>query len=109
MTGPLDVWWRHPVTVERYTGRGAYGAQYAAPVTLMAAIDDRNQRVLNGSGQEVTAATTVLLPIETAAVALESRVTLPAAFSGRRLTVISVSRHDSGGQPTPDHLELSCQ
>lgn len=104
---PLAAWWRHPVQVERLSGSGAYGNRYGAATTELAAIDDRRRMVRDAGGTEVVSESTVLLPIATADIPLGSRVTLPAAFGARRATVLAVSRHDSGGQPTPNHLELA--
>lgn len=103
----LGPWWVHPVTIERLAGKGAYGEKLAAPVTVTGFIDDRRRMVRNGAGSEVMSETTVLLPITTPDVPLGSKVTLPAAFGNRESRVLSAARHDGGGLPTPDHLELA--
>lgn len=106
---PLGDWWRHPIKVERLTGTGAYGDTFAPaddPLPL-GFIDDRRRMVRDSSGSEVVSETTVALPITTPDVPPGSLVTLPATHGGRQATVLAVSRHDGGGQPTPDHLELA--
>lgn len=108
-TDPLADWWRHQITIERLTGTGAFGDEYDEPEDPipLGFIDDRRRMVRDADGNEVVSETTVMLPIGTAEVPLGSRVTLPAAFGARESTVLAVSRHDGGGQPTPDHLELA--
>lgn len=109
VSDPLAAWWRHPVLIERLTGTGPYGDVYDTPVQHLAAVDDRRRLIRSASGEEVVAETTVLLPATTADVPLDSRVTLPPTFGSRTTTVLASSRHDSGGLPTPDHLELALQ
>lgn len=104
---PLAQWWVHPVIIARLLGKGAYGEKLAAPVTVTGFVDDRRRMVRNGAGTEVMSETTVLLPISTPDVPLGSTVTLPAAFGHRESRVLSAARHDGGGLPTPDHLELA--
>ncbi|NAE18077.1 hypothetical protein [Enterococcus hirae] len=107
MSDPLAPWWRHEVVLERLLGSGPYGDKWADPETVHGAVDDRRRLVRDGTGSEVVSETTVLLSIVTADVPLGSRVTLPATFGERTSTVLSAARHDSGGLPTPDHLELA--
>ena len=103
---PLASWWRHQVSIARYEGVGAYGDKYATPVTYLGVVEDQRRLVRDADGEEVVSSSTVRLPIATPDVPLGSIVTLPG-FGGRMSTVLAVSRHDSGGQPTPDHLELA--
>lgn len=107
MAGLLAQWWRHPVTIARLLGSGPYGDTYAPETTHDGWIDDRRRLVRDATGTEVVSETTVLLPITTPDVPLNSTVTLPAAYGGRTTHVLAVSRHDGAGLPTPDHLELS--
>lgn len=104
---PLAAWWRHTVQVERLDGTGAYGDVYLTATAALCAIDDRRRMVRDATGTETVSETTILLPLTTADVPLGSRVTLPASHGGRTATVLAVSRHDSGGMPTPNHLELA--
>lgn len=103
----LSAWWVHTVTIQRKTGEGAFGDHYDEPATLRGFVDDRRRLVRDGDGNETVSESTVLLPIDTAHVPLGSQVTLPATFGSRTSTVLAISRHDGGGQPTPDHLELA--
>lgn len=106
MVDPLASWWRHEVSVARYTGVGAYGDQFATPVPYTGTVEDSRRLVRGPDGEQLTSSTTVRLPIDTPDIPLGSIVFLPA-FGGRAATVLAVSRHHGGGQPTPDHLELA--
>lgn len=96
---------RHEVTVEAYQGDGAYGAVYAAPVTVRCMVDDRRRLVRTAEGDEAVSETTLYVGDLTADIPPESRVTV----NGRTTTVLGVSRHDGAGLPTPDHLEVALQ
>lgn len=107
MTDPLAEWWRHEVSVQRWLGTSAYGDVYDPATLHMGAVDEKRRLVRDKTGAEVVSETTVRFPATTAAVPPGSLVTLPAAYGGRTSVVIAASRHDGGGQPTPDHLELA--
>lgn len=107
MSDPLADWWRHTTTVERLTGHGAYGPVHAPAADVVGAIDHRRRLVRAADGEQVISETTVRYPPTTAAIPPGSRVTLPATHGGRTAVVIAESRHDTGGQPTPDHLEVA--
>lgn len=107
MTDDLAGYWVHVVTVERYAGNGAFGPTYDAPATVTGFVDDGQRLVVGPDGEQVTSTARVFLPIATASVPLESKVTLPAAFAERTSTVISVARRDAGGLDLPEHLELA--
>lgn len=96
---------RHEVTVEAYLGDSAYGPQYDDPATVRCMIDDRRHLVRNANGDEVTSETTLYVGNLDANIPPESRVTV----NGRTTTVLSVSRHDGAGLPTPDHLEIAVE
>lgn len=106
---PLAEWFTWPVLIERWTGRGPSGDVYAAGTTEMAMVDDERKLVRGTDGQMVVSETSIALAITTTAIPPGSRVTLPAAFGGRRTVVIATSVGDSGGLPTPDHVELALQ
>lgn len=93
---------RHTVTVEAYEGASAYGPRYAAPVTVACLIDQKTRTVRDRQGQEVVSGGTVYAQLDTVCPP-ESRVTLP---DGTQSIVINTARHDGGGLPTPDHLEI---
>lgn len=107
MTDDLSAWWVHTVSVARYTGSGAYGDVFATATTATGFVDDSRQLVRDVSGQEVVSSARVFLPAATVDIPLDSQVSLPAQFGGRTSRVIAVARHDAGGLPTPDHLEVS--
>lgn len=102
MSGLPSFLLRHSVTVEAYEGDTAYGPRYAATVTVRCFVEEQTRTVRDREGQEVVSSTTFYAPLETVCPA-ESRVTLP---TGRQATVIAALRHDGGGLPTPDHLEV---
>lgn len=108
MVDYLAAWWVHDLTVRRFTGYDAYGKrQYATAQTIKGFVNDTRRMVRNADGVEVVSETTVYLPAGTATIPVDSEVTLPATFGGRVTTVLAVSVHDGGGQPTPDHVELA--
>lgn len=56
------AWFSETVEVEAYTGEGAYGPVFGAPVTLAANISGSRTLVRNGDGDEVVSETTLRLP-----------------------------------------------
>lgn len=109
MTDVLGTWWVHDVTVERYLANSAYAAGYDTPTVVTGFVDDGARLVVGPDGEQVTSSARVFLPITTAAVPLQSRITLPVAFGGRVAHVIAVARRDGGGLPLPEHLEVALQ
>lgn len=95
---------RHEVTVEPYEGASAVGPLYGAPVVVPCFLEEKTRLVRAPDGREVTSSSTVYCRLDTVTAPPESRVTLPG---GRQTTVIDQARHDGGGLPTPDHLEVS--
>lgn len=106
---PLAEWYLWPVLIERFKGRGSSGDVYATGTTEMAMVDDTTRLVTSTDGQQITSQTTLALADGTVAIPPGSRVTLPATFGGRRTVVIATSVGNSGGLPTPDHVELALQ
>jgi hypothetical protein len=96
------IWLRHEVTVEPYLGVGPSGPQYGPTVVVRAFVEERTRLVRSPEGDEVISSATVYARLGPSCPA-KSRVRLP---SGRRTTVIAELRHDGGGLPTPDHLEV---
>lgn len=96
----LADWWRHTVTVQRWTGPSeAGGDSLDAPVTVVGWYSDKTEY----SGGQVIAAGRFAFPIDVDYIPVQSHVTLPAEFGGRKVRVVSVAVGDGGGQPTPDH------
>ena len=104
---PLAQWWVHTADVQRHAGNGAEGDTYDATVTERCFISDKRRLVLAATGEQAVSETTVLFPKATPDIPVDSLITLPALFGGRTTRVLSVSRHDGGGLPTPDHLEVA--
>ena len=100
------LWFTESVDLERLAGDGAYGPTFASAATLRAAIDHGTKEVLTPTGDTAISTARVFLPVETDAVPLGSRVTLPDAHGGGTFLVIGSAVHLSG-QATPNHLELS--
>lgn len=109
MTDNLAGFWVHDVTVKRYVADAAYGPGYDTPQTLTGFVDDGQQLIVGPDGEQITSTARVFLPAATAAIPLESKVTLPVAFGGRESRVVAVARRDGGGMPLPEHLEVALQ
>jgi hypothetical protein len=112
MTDPLAQWWVHQFSVRRLSGSGAGGdvftpAAPADPATLVGFWADGATLVRDMNGEEVTSSARVAHPITDARIPPGSLVIAPAAFGGGTFTVIATARGDGGGQPTPDHWEIS--
>jgi hypothetical protein len=96
---------RHEVTVEPYEGDSANGPLYGAPVTVRCFLEEKGRMVRGREGGLVLSAATFYCRLDAIPDAPpESLVTLP---DGRQSEVIVRARHDGGGLPTPDHLEVS--
>lgn len=106
MVDPLAAWWRHSVVIAPFLGAGSYGDEWGETFTVGAAIDDTARQVADGDGVEVTATTTVVVPVTVGYVRPGSKVTLPATHGSRTIHVVSCRVASGGGQPTPDHVEL---
>lgn len=104
---PLSDWWVHQFTLEPFLGAGPEGDQYGPPEQLTGFVDEKVRVVRAPSGEEVTSSTTIYLPRSTANVPPKSRVTIGQPFTARRSSVIGCTRHDGGGRPTPDHVEVT--
>lgn len=111
VSAALGDWYRHDVTVERFTGSGPSGDVYSTATDELGMVDDTRRLVRAADGGQVVSSTTVYLPSSTTPVPVGSRVTLPTAFGTplRRSIVLAVSVHNGGGRPTPDHVQLALQ
>ncbi|SDM46394.1 hypothetical protein SAMN04487981_101605 [Streptomyces sp. cf386] len=97
------MWLRHTVTVEPYEGNSAVGPLYGQPVQVRCFLEEKNRLVRAPDGREVTSSTTFYCRLDAVDAPPESKVTLPG---DRQTTVIDQARHDGGGLPLPDHLEV---
>lgn len=96
---------RHEVTVEPYEGDSANGPLYGAPVTVRCFLEEKRSMVRNKDGEQVLSGATFYCRLDAIADAPpQSLVTLSG---DRQSEVITQARHDGGGLPTPDHLEVS--
>ena len=100
---PLPAYLKtHTITVEPYTGSGAYGATYGTPVDVECRVEDTVRLVRSADGDEVVSSTTVVCDVGTV-IPAESRVTV----KGRVTTVLAVSDPSTGGRSELDHLEVA--
>jgi hypothetical protein len=91
------------VSVETLTGEGAYGEDFADPVTVACFIDDSTHLVRNKDGEEVVSNTVLYADSsQSAAFAVDSRVTV----NGRTARVITLNAYDSVSLGLPDHVEV---
>lgn len=95
----------HTVTVEPWSGSGAYGDIWGTPFTMACFVEDKRRLVRDADGSEVISETTVYAN-RGPTIPNRSRITLP---SGRQPLVIVVSDHDGGTLPVPSHLEIACE
>jgi hypothetical protein len=102
VTDPLAIFYRHELAVERFLGDGAYGDQYAPSETITGCYSDGTTY----SGGQIVSTGQFAFPLSYAYVPVQSRVTLPANFGGRVVTVKTSAVGDGGGAPTPDHHEI---
>jgi len=91
------------VAVETWTGEGAYGPVYAAPVDKTCNVDTTRRLVRNSDGEEVVSELTLhIAPADEAAFAPESRVTIATRVS----TVLGVSPKQFKGQVV--YVKVAC-
>lgn len=103
--GSLPGWLlTHTMVIEPFLGSSGTGPAYGRPVTVRCFVEPvwetrraGEQRVSVGTSRVFAPLNTVITP--------ESRVTV----EGKRVEVVSVTRRDGGGLPTPDHVEITVQ
>lgn len=96
---------RQTITIEPYTGDGARGPLYGAPVTVRCYLEQKTRVVRAPDGRQVTS-TSRLFCDRGPVVTTESRVTLPG---GRQPRVLQVADLDTQGLVQIDHLEISLE
>lgn len=105
MTGVPGYLMRHTVSIEPYSGDGAYGPTYEEPTPVKCLLDEQTRMVRDKDGRQVSSTSTAYCPLSTTAPP-GSKATLP---DGRVTFVIAALRRDSGGPVTPNHLEVQLQ
>lgn len=96
---------QHAVTVEPYTGDGAYGPTYGTAVVVRCFLDEQTRMVRDKDGRQVSSTSTAYCLLATNAPP-GSKATLP---DGRQTFVIAALRRDGGRLGTPNHLEVQLQ
>lgn len=96
---------RHTISIEPYRGDTSKGPSYGAPVSVTCFLDEQTRGVRSPAGEQVTSTSTAYADRGTTAPPF-SRVTLP---DGRVTKVIQTKDRNSGGLPTPDHLEIQLE
>lgn len=91
----------HESTVERYRGTSGSGARFELPEKLACYAEDLTRLVRDQNGAEVVSSTRVFYG-PGVDIPVGSKVTV----LGRRSTVLTVARHDSGGLTELDHVEV---
>lgn len=76
----------HIISVEPYSGSGAYGSTYGPPVDVACRVEDVTRLVRGSNGDEVVSSSTVYCDSDVV-IPPESRVTV----NGRVTTVLTVS------------------
>ena len=94
----------HRMTVELYLGASATGPIYGPPVVVPCFVEPGRQSQ-RAPGERTPTGTATIYTQLGEQITPESRVTV----EGRQVEVVEVIRHDGGGLPTPDHLEIRVQ
>lgn len=89
-----------PISVRRKTGQGPQGAVFAAPVTVMASVNQSPKLIRLPNGQQVAPSASIAYALGTAEIPLGSMVTTPGRAEAQ---VIQLATANGGGLPTPDH------
>lgn len=102
---------RFTAEIEPYRGAGAHGPIHGPPTRARCFAEHRRTLTADRESRRVTASTTVWLPLATHCPP-ESFVTVYArdgSVMAPRARVLTSTRRDGGGLPTPDHLEITLQ
>lgn len=112
MTDPLMEWWGHTVGVWRLTGSGPDGDVYTPaladdPTPVAGFYRDGAKLVFGPDGRQITANGQFAFARDIDRVPVGSRIKTPDWAGARITTVVASAIGDGGGQPTPDHHEIS--
>lgn len=103
MTGGIEDFYVHTITVETFQGAGATGDVYAAPVSVPGFLEGKNVLVRDAAGQQVVAASTFYCTTaDGAKFTPDSKVTT----GGRVSHVISQNVNDAPGLGLPEHAAI---
>lgn len=99
----ISRFWRHTATVRTWTGIGAQGDVYAAPVTVKGFLDFDTNLSITAQSEQYTSGTRFFC-----ALAHADKFTPGSEVTANGVVaqVVSAERHDSGGLGLPDHLEV---
>ena len=99
----IDDFYVHTVSVETFTGAGAFGDTYDTPATVKGFLEGKIQLVRATDGQEVVSASTLYCSVADGALFTpDSKVTT----NGRTAYVISQNTNDAPGLGLPDHTAV---
>ncbi|UQE74195.1 hypothetical protein MYK68_15905 [Gordonia sp. PP30] len=104
MSDPLAVFFTQPLGVKRLTGRGPYGDQHAAEVTILCRLKHEQKLVRDSSGAEVVSVSSAAMAVGTADIPPGSLVQVPGDEAWR--TVIAAARHIGGFDKSPDYYSI---
>lgn len=103
--GSLPGWLlTHRMVVEPFLGASGTGPAYGRPVEVRCFVEPGRATARGGETRTAIETATIYAPLDTV-ITPEARVTV----EGRRVEVVSVTRRDGGGLPTPDHVEIVVQ
>lgn len=106
MVDLLDMWWQWPLLVERKTGDGPEGPQFATGRVILGKITQKRKLVRTGPDSEVLSEARVSFPALTPLIPVGSLVTFPDAYGARRAEVLAEQLHHSGMDATPNFYSI---
>jgi hypothetical protein len=103
MSGGIEDFYVHTVTVETWLGTGAAGDVYQIPATVPGFLEGKNVLVRDATGQQVVASSTFYCSTaDGAKFTPDSKVTT----GGRVSHVIGQNVNDAPGLDLPDHAAI---
>ena len=103
MSGGVEDFYVHTLSVETFGGSGAMGDVYAGPATVLGFLEGKNVLVRDATGAQVVASSTFYCSTtDGARFTPDSRVTIGA----RVAHVISQNVNDAPGLGLPEHAAI---
>ena len=103
MSGGIEDFYVHTVSVETHTGAGAFGDTYNTPATVHGFLEGKIQLVRATDGQQVVSNSTFYCAVaDGARFTPDSKVTT----GDRTAYVISQNTNDAPGLSLPDHTAI---